>query len=141
MGYSLSFEEKPSYLHVIVTGENSADTVLDYLAEVLRFCKERGCRRLLLEERLLGPRLRETDVFRLASEGSELAVGHFDAIAYVDIYAAGVMMKFAETVAANRSLPIEVFFSVAEAEEWMQTAPANGAGSASNSGKSRRPTP
>jgi hypothetical protein len=45
--------------------------------------------------------------------------GFFEAIAYVDVNAAGALMQFAETVAVNRALPVKVFPTVAEAEEWL----------------------
>jgi len=43
----------------------------------------------------------------------------FEAIAYVDVNADGELMKFAETVAVNRSLPVVVFSSVSDAEKWL----------------------
>jgi hypothetical protein len=45
--------------------------------------------------------------------------GCFEAIAYVDVNAEGDLMKFAETVAVNRSLPVRVFSTVGEAERWL----------------------
>jgi hypothetical protein len=56
----------------------------------------------------------------VASEGSERARGLLHAIAYVDANADGHLMKFAETVAVNRGLPIAVFATVSEAREWLQ---------------------
>jgi hypothetical protein len=55
------------------------------------------------------------EVFRIAAQGSNRASGLFTAIAYVDVNAEGDLMKFAETVALNRSLPLAVFSSVTEA--------------------------
>ena len=45
--------------------------------------------------------------------------GKLRAVAYVDVNAAGHLMKFAENVAANRGLPVTVFASVSEAETWL----------------------
>jgi hypothetical protein len=59
------------------------------------------------------------EVFRIAAQGSSRASGLFTAIAYVDVNAEGDLMKFAETVAVNRFLPLAVFSSVAEAEKWL----------------------
>ena len=42
-----------------------------------------------------------------------------EAIAYVDVNAAGDLMQFAETVAVNRALPVTVFSTVVEAETWL----------------------
>jgi hypothetical protein len=37
----------------------------------------------------------------------------------VDVHAEGSLMQFAETVAVNRSLPVRVFATVVDAEEWL----------------------
>ena len=129
MSYKLTFTQKPAYLHAVVTGENSKDTAVRYLEEVQRECAARNCVRLLIEERLEGPRLGTTSVFEIAAERSETAQGHFKAIAYVDVNAEGNLMQFAETVAVNRGLPLRVFSSVAAAENWllgMETGSAPG---------------
>jgi hypothetical protein len=117
--YNLSITHKPGYLHAIVTGLNSRENVKRYLEDVVRECKDRGCTRLLVEERLEGPRIGTFDVFQIAAEGTSRVRGHFKAIAYVDVNAQGDLMKFAETVAVNRGLPVKVFSSVSDAEKWM----------------------
>src|SRR4030065_2207201 len=98
---------------------NSRENVVGYLAEVLHECTARGCFRVLIEERLDGPRLNTLDVFQIASEGSAHGGGILKAIAYVDVNAEGDLMKFAETVAVNRALPVVVFSTVADAEKWL----------------------
>lgn len=119
MSYKLTIIQKPTYLHAIVTGLNSRENVTRYLEEILHECTVRGCYRLLIEERLEGPRLSTMDVFQIAAEGTTRAGGNFEAIAYVDINAQDGLMKFAETVAANRFLPVKVFSSVSDAEKWL----------------------
>jgi hypothetical protein len=119
MTYTLTIHEKPTYLHAIVTGLNSRETVQRYLQEIRSECLARGCFRLLLEERLEGPRLGLLDVFKIASEGSPEVSGMFKAFAYVDVNAQGDLMQFAETVAVNRRLPLAVFSNVADAEQWL----------------------
>jgi len=119
MSYQLKIIQKPAYLHAIVSGLNSRDNVKAYLADVLEACKIRACNQVLIEERLEGPRIDTINVFQIASEGSRQAMGFFKAIAYVDVNAEGDLMKFAETVAVNRSLPVRLFSSVADAERWL----------------------
>jgi hypothetical protein len=123
MPYQLTAVQKPNHLHVVVSGENSRRNVEDYLAEILRLCRERHCRRLLIEERLAGPRLDTANVFQIAEHGSQQALGHFDAIAYVDANAQGDLMAFAQTVATNRYLPVKVFATVHDAEDWLAKTP------------------
>ena len=119
MTYKLTIDQKPTYLHTIVTGQNSRENVTRYLEEILRECIARDCFRVLIEERLEGPRLGTLDVFQIASEGCRKVEGMFQAIAYVDVNAEGDLMQFAETVAVNRSLPAAVFSTVADAERWL----------------------
>ena len=119
MDYKLRFIQNPSYLHVIVTGKNSKQNVAQYLQDVLHECTARKYRKVLIEERLEGPRLKAFPIFEIVNEGSEEARGYFDTIAYVDVYAEGDLMQFAETVAVNRGLPVTLFANVADAEKWL----------------------
>ena len=127
MTYELTIDQKPAYLHAIVTGRNSRENVARYLADILQECIARRCCKVLIEERLDGPRLGTLDVFKIASEGSSRALGVFQAIAYVDVNAEGNLMQFAETVAVNRALPVTVFSTVADAEKWLLDAERGGA--------------
>ncbi len=123
MSYEIAVDEKSGYLHAIVTGQNSVESVMRYMEDLHRECAARGCFRVLIEERLVGPRLGTPDIFRIASEGSGKSRGVFTAIAYVDVHAEGDLMKFAETVSVNRGLPVAVFSSVSEAERWLAGKP------------------
>src|SRR5215475_5192534 len=127
MAYRLTITPKATYLHAVVTGANTRENVTRYLGEIQRECALRNCFRVLVEERLEGPRLDTLTVFQIASEGSRRARGEFEAIAYVDVNAEGDLMKFVETVAVNRGLPVAVFSSVGEAEAWL-SARARGDG-------------
>jgi hypothetical protein len=133
MSYKLTITQKPTYLHAIVTGTNTKENVARYLEEIRRECTVRNCFRVLIEERLEGPRLSTMGVFEIASEGSKRAFGQFRAIAYVDVNAEGDLMKFAEDVAVNRGLPLTVFSSVSEARKWLLGKDRGG----SQSGKGR----
>lgn len=119
MSYELRIIEKPTYLHAIVTGPNTVENVAGYLQNVMRECEARQCFNVLIEERLTGRRLETWDVYQIASDNSALARGIFRAIAYVDVNAGGDLMKFAETVANNRGVPMNLFATVAEAEAWL----------------------
>jgi len=116
MTCSLVFEPKPTYLHAIVTGSNTKDNVRQYLSEVSQECKARGYSRVLIEERLEGPRLSMMEVYAIVSEGSLRGGGQLE-IAFVDVNAEGDLMQFAETLAVNRAMDLRVFSTVAEAEE------------------------
>jgi hypothetical protein len=119
MSYTLTISQEDDYLHAIVTGANTKENVMSYLQTLQRECLVRNCFRVLIEERLEGPRLRTMDVYQIASEGGRPRMTVRE-IAYVDMNAEGDLMKFAETVAANRGLPVRVFQSVDEARTWLQ---------------------
>jgi hypothetical protein len=120
--YELTIEPKPGYLHVIVTGHNKRESVVRYMEEVVRECTLRQCFRVLIEERLEGPRLGTLDVFEIVSSGSTRYLRTLKAMAYVDVNAHNQeMMQFAENVAVNRAFPARVFPTVLAAERWLQT--------------------
>lgn len=119
MSYEIAIERKSDYLHVIVTGENSKENVFAYLAEVREESRNQDCFRVLVEERLGGPRLDALEVFTIASEGSKSVLGEYEAIAYVDVFA-GDLLGFAETVAVNRGMPVAVFSAVEDAKQWLR---------------------
>ncbi len=125
MGFTVTITQKPTYLHAVITGENSAENVRSYLKEIQRECKTRKCFRVMIEERLEGPRLGIVDVYRIVSEGTVRALGQIEMIAYVDVNAEGDLMKFAEDVAVNRFLRAGVFSSVPDAELWLQHVPSH----------------
>lgn len=119
MKCQLSIIQKPSYLHIIVTGWNSVENIKQYFEDIHNECEARKCFRILIEERLDGPRLGMLDVFQIVEDESNKAKGFFKAIAYVDVNATDDLMKFAEDVGVNRSLPLVVFPTVAQAEKWI----------------------
>ena len=119
MAFDLKFAEKARYLHAVVTGDNTKDDVVGYLHALMHECRLRGTTRLLIEERLTGPRLGPVDVFDIAAQGSTEAAGIVQAIAFIDVHAVGETMKFAENVAVNRGLPIRMFAAVVDAEAWL----------------------
>jgi hypothetical protein len=123
VSYQLAVLERPGYLHFVVTGSNTRETVEAYLRDVASTAGERRCPRVLIEERLDGPRLGTVQVFAIASGGAARLTTRFEAIAYVDVNAEGELMKFMEDVAANRSVPVKVFGSVQEAEQWLAALP------------------
>jgi hypothetical protein len=120
MTYKLTIEQKPSYLHAIVTGRNSREIVARYLEELHNACIACNCFNVLIEERLEGPRLETMDVFQIVSGGVSKSCGKCMVLAYVDVNAEGDLMRFAETVAVNRGMRVAVFSTVADAEKWLQ---------------------
>jgi hypothetical protein len=80
MMYTLTIDQKPTYLHVTVTGRNSRENVERYIEDILRECTIRNCFRVLVEERLEGPRLGTLDVFDMVSNGTNRFRGRLEAM-------------------------------------------------------------
>ena len=128
MPYKVTFEQMAGYLHAFITGTNSKQNVMGYLADILNECRTRNCFRVLIEEHLEGPRLDMTDIYEIASQGQGLAPGRRPIIAYVDANATSASnMKFAEDVAVNRGIFVRVFPSVADARRWLEHIDNEGA--------------
>jgi len=140
MTYRLTITEKPTYLHVVVTGQNRRESVTAYIEEVIHQCTLRQCFRVLVEERLEGSRLGTLEVFEMVAAGATRFLGVLQAMAYVDVNAQGDTMQFAENVAVNRAFPVRVFSTVAAAEEWLLAEPQRGGapGSAPPTSEPRR---
>ena len=128
MSFELTTEERENYLHCRVTGTNSPESVLGYMAEIQKACDEYDCYRILIQENLEGPRFDEMEIFALISSGSPDALGFFEAIAYVDAQQDIHVVKFAETVAVNRGIPVAVFSNVEDAAEWLKQRNGNESG-------------
>jgi hypothetical protein len=120
MSYQLDVEKRGNFLYATVTGTNNAETVLNYMNEVKDRCTAEDCYRVLIDERLDGPRMDEMEIFAMISEGTPDALGFFEALAYVDQEQDFEVVKFAETVAVNRGIPVAVFSSVEDAENWLR---------------------
>lgn len=120
MSYQLEIERHPTYLHASVTGQNSADTVIQYMSDIRAECEKQSCFCVLVEEKLEGKRLDEMEIFSLIGRGSSDALGFFEALAYIDERQEFEIAKFAETVAVNRGIPIAVFTSVEDAKNWLR---------------------
>jgi hypothetical protein len=127
--YTLTVDQKPTYLHAVVTGDNSAQAVEQYMEELMQECTARGASRVLIEERLVGPRLGPFEVFSMVSRGTARYSQAVEALAFVDVNAEGNVMRFAEEVAVNRGFPVRVFPTVAAAEQWLLHGQHGGAGS------------
>jgi hypothetical protein len=131
VAYELKVEQKPGYLHFIVSGRNTTENVTHYMQDVMQECAARRCFRVLIEEHLDGPRLGTMEVFTMVTAGAKRYHGMLEALAFVDMNAEGGVMRFAEDVAVNRGIPVRVFRTVDGAEKWLLAhSPGAAAGAA-----------
>jgi hypothetical protein len=127
MSYTFAAEEKPGFVHVRITGDNSRESVRGYLREVYELCARTGVSSVLIEEDLSGARLEPVEVYRVAVEASADTTPIILRIAYVDVRAGSVRsnVDLGLAVARDRGVNVEAFGTVSEAEAWLsgQVAP------------------
>jgi hypothetical protein len=121
MPYNLNMLEKPGYLHVIVTGDNTKENVMGYLSDLYHACVNRKCSTVLIEENLGGVPLDIIDIYDIIMEASKNVLPAIRRIAYVDTNPQHTIdtMRFAETAAVNRGVSVRVFSDVSEAKQWL----------------------
>jgi hypothetical protein len=125
VNYRCAVEPRQGYLHLSITGENTAANVRRILGDMVAACAQHGSSRVLVEEHLSGPSLGTVEAFEIVSEGSTTARTLVQQIAYVDTNPEhdSSLLKFIETVAVNRGVRVRLFATVREAEAWLATLP------------------
>jgi hypothetical protein len=121
MPHSLTVELKGSYLHCVVRGENGRETVLAYFAEIREQCRIRDRYRVLVEERLTGPRFSLEELFQVAAEAQAQAGATFEILAYVDINAESDTVAQVAKMIVTPGSTVGIFNTVAEAEAWLRS--------------------
>jgi hypothetical protein len=117
--YQISFEQRPEYLYVYVTGErDSYEISRQYWQEVADQCGRASTKNVLIEEDI-PEAISMGEMYQLASEIPSL--GFFGIrIAFVDRYIEQQELnQFGELVAVNRGLHGKIFNDVNEAEKWL----------------------
>ena len=121
MGYTLTMKAKGSFLHVIVTGENTPENLQQYLAEVYKSCSEGGFSAVLIEENLSGPSLPPVDVYKIITKASSQTSPIVNKIAFVDVNPTHLpsIAVLGEAVGRDRGANVRVFRTIEEAESWL----------------------
>lgn len=117
--YQITFEHRPQYLYVYVTGEHdSYEISRQYWLEVAEECSKTECKKVLIDEDIK-ELVSMSEVYQLASEVPKMGfqgvpVAFFDRFAEHD-----ELNQFGGLVAANRGLLVRVFNNFEEAENWL----------------------
>jgi len=121
MSYTIKFIQKKGYLVAMVTGENTPENILNYLAEVQKTCEKFKYCKVLIAEDLAGPTIGIFDIFSIINQANINTPPGTLQIAYVDLNQSHdhKAMHFAETVALNRGINIKFFDEQTQAEEWL----------------------
>ncbi|CAN5851681.1 hypothetical protein BH20ACI4_BH20ACI4_12940 [soil metagenome] len=117
--YQITFEHRPQYLYVYVTGDHdSYEISRQYWLEVADECNKTGYKKVLIEEDIKES-ASLSEAYQLASE---LPLMGFQGVrvAFYDRFAEHAdLNQFAELVATNRGLAATIFNNLETAENWL----------------------
>jgi len=81
--YSISIEQRQRYLYITVTGNNTAETIARYIADVRAACLRMRVSKVLVVGNLHGPGVSMLDLYKVAVSGSDDTAGIGLRAAYV----------------------------------------------------------
>jgi hypothetical protein len=118
---SIDVEAKSDHLRIVVTGDNTPDTLRHYTAEVPRLCAEHQQSRVLVIVRLDGPEMPMLDVYKGVSTSSDQTAGSNMRIAWVDENPTRSIdtMRLAENIAHSRGIAVRTFRDEPSATQWL----------------------
>jgi hypothetical protein len=117
--YTLAFEQRPDYLYATVTaGQITREQYLQYLKEVADKCRELNATRLLVERHIL-TNLTNTVAFSTVATMADYAPKGLRAAVVETDSTFRQRLEFGVRAAKAEKLEIEVFTTIAEAEEWL----------------------
>ena len=121
MACDIAVESLPSYLRVVVTGDNSPETLQTYAAAVPEACLQHNKWHVLVVVRLSGPELPMMEVYKGVSTGSDEAAHLNMRIAWVDENSehGSDNMRLAENIARSRGIAVKTFRDEQLAAEWL----------------------
>ena len=125
--YRISIEQRPKYLYVTVTGNNSTETIARYIADIRDACLRLGVFKVLAVVHLDGPGISMLDLYKVIAAGSDETAGTDIRAAYVELneVRSDANMQMAENVAHTRGIPVKTFRDIASAEAWLLTEPVH----------------
>lgn len=119
MNYEFITDETKNYFHVILKGKDSVNVSLDYWGRIFNLIREKGLKKILIEEELDGA-LTALDAYKVSTKLVELAQDVHSKIAFFDrMPDHSSNNNFGETVAITRGVKIKVFSSLINAEKWL----------------------
>jgi hypothetical protein len=118
MAINYSFSQKNDILIVEASGEDDGlKEVMDYVQAIIREGIRLNCTKIICDERNLVYKLSTSETFDLA-KNTAFAAPKISRTAIVTRPEFKEIIEFWETVAQNRGLIIQVFFTIEDALEW-----------------------
>jgi len=121
MGCSIEITDHPEYLHVVVSGDNTLETMRAYMKAIPDACQQTNKLRVLVIVDLIGPEPSMLNVYQSVSDGSDAVAGSGMKVAYVDENPdhSSDNMMLAESIARSRGIACRTFRDRAVAKAWL----------------------
>lgn len=116
---SISFDQ--NYIHARAEGTNSVESVNGYLTDIRKAVEEHQCKKILIEDNLVGSGLDPVDVFEIVRIHGRYARDNKLRIAYIDLNKNHhrTTVAFGENLANIIGVKVKVFSETTEAKEWV----------------------
>ena len=116
--YTIEMDERGEYIYVLVTGDKlTANIAAGYWNEIAQKCFEIDCRKILIEKNFkegVGP----DEMLHMADHVGGLLPNR--SIAFVDRYNHDSINELGKPLARNRSITMQIFDNVDDAERWLR---------------------
>ena len=121
MACDIAVEALPGYLRVVVTGDNTPETLRAYTTAVPEACMQHNLWHVLVVVRLVGPEMPMMDVYKGVSTGSDETAHLNMRIAWVDENPerGADNMRLAENIAQSRGIAVKTFRDERLAAQWL----------------------
>lgn len=117
--YQITFEQRPQYLYVYVTGEHdSYEISRAFWLEIAENCRKINCNNILIDEDI-PETVSVADMYQLATELPQMGFLGVR-VDFYDRYAEQQdLNEFGELVDVNRGIYGKIFNDINEAEDWL----------------------
>jgi len=121
MTYTIDISFNQHFIHAIVKGTNTAKNLQQYFSDIQRAVEFHHCKRVLIEESLVGRGLDIFDVFEIIREQARYARDHQLNIAYIDLNRDhhSNTVAFGENLANILGVNVKVFSAIEQAKAWL----------------------
>ncbi len=119
MPYTLTFEDRGSYLYAHLTGQDSFESGLEYWRAIADKTLELGHKRVLVHENMLGD-LNKAEVFEIITQFTKPAYLGIRLAFFDENIDNESLNALGQLIATNRGLMVEVFQTLEAALRWIE---------------------
>ena len=117
--HQIEIRKEPGYLHVILRGQRTPETVKAMAEAIYNSCKEHGCFKVLADSRELKGQLGVVDLYYIPSEIPNDPMARRIRLASLDLEENREAWAFFETVFRNAGYQLKIFTDPDDAIRWL----------------------